>query len=69
MQYNQLKNGDSLLFTHGNYKGKMGCCDCGLVHDVQVQILKRKKVKITFVRNERSTGQRRRWQKIKIIKK
>lgn len=49
----------------------MVCCDCGLVHTVVVMAGKEKdKGLIGFAvkRDNRSTGQRRRWKKIKITR-
>lgn len=40
-------------------KYRLFCCDCGLVHDV-VFILEEGKLYMTAVRNNKSTGQRRR---------
>ena len=42
-------------------KYRLFCCDCGLVHDV-VFILEDGKLWMTAVRNNKSTGQRRRKQ-------
>lgn len=39
------------------------CCDCGLVHEVKVRVSKRNGPQIQFNRDNRRTGQVRRWQK------
>lgn len=42
---------------------KMACCDCGLVHDMDFRIVgdKAKRIQFRVARNNRSTGQVRRW--------
>lgn len=39
---------------------KMCCCDCGLVHEMDFRVLKGK-VQFRVRRNNRATGQVRRW--------
>ena len=41
----------------------MACCDCGLVHDMDFRIVgdKAKRIEFRVARNNRSTGQVRRW--------
>lgn len=36
------------------------CCDCGLIHTV-IPKIKKGRVWVQFIRNNRATGQRRRW--------
>lgn len=43
-------------------KYKIGCCDCGLVHIAEFRIWKGR-VEFRMKRNNRSTGQLRRWMK------
>lgn len=43
---------------------KMECCDCGLVHTLDFRIYKGR-VQLRAWRNNRSTGQIRRWKKKK----
>jgi hypothetical protein len=49
---------------------RLGCCDCGLVHDMKFKVIG-KRVYIKAKRNNRSTAQKRRgskhwvWEKIK----
>ena len=38
------------------------CCDCGLVHNISIDVVKGK-IDVVFVRDNRRTGQRRRWNK------
>jgi hypothetical protein len=48
---------------------KMACCDCGLVHDLEFRIVENgKRVEFRARRNNRSTGQIRRHQGIKVKK-
>ena len=44
---------------------KMACCDCGLVHDIDFRIRK-KRIQFRVRRNNRSTGQFRRWNNITV---
>lgn len=39
---------------------KMACCDCGLVHQIQFR-LRKGKVEFRAFRDNRATGQRRRY--------
>ena len=41
---------------------KLACCDCGLVHRLDFRLW-RGRVQFRAFRNERSTGQMRRWMK------
>jgi hypothetical protein len=43
---------------------KLGCCDCGLVHIIDFRIVG-KHIEMRANRNERSTGQKRRYLKLK----
>jgi len=47
---------------------KISCCDCGLVHEFEFRIVDGK-VEFRARRNERSTGQKRRWMKQKSSSK
>jgi hypothetical protein len=42
---------------------KLSCCDCGLVHTVDIEVLSDGKVKLTYTRDQRATGQTRRYKK------
>jgi hypothetical protein len=58
------KDGDWSEWVYPNrIKYKFACCDCGLVHDMQFDLLKRglgKAIVFRARRNNRSTGQMRR---------
>lgn len=43
---------------------RLGCCDCGLVHDMDFRIVSGR-VQFKVKRNNRATGQKRRYKKIK----
>ena len=61
--YGEIKNG----MPFDVYKSQclnFACCDCGLVHNVQFKN-KRMSTEITMFRDNRRTGQKRRWKKIK----
>ena len=42
---------------------KLACCDCGLVHTMDFRIYKGR-AQFRVFRNDRSTGQIRRWMKV-----
>lgn len=43
---------------------KLACCDCGLVHDVDFRVSEDlERVEFRVFRNNRATGQIRRWMK------
>lgn len=46
---------------------KLACCDCGLVHNLDFRIVKyaknQRKIQFRAFRNNRATGQMRRWMK------
>ena len=44
---------------------KLICCDCGLTHDVRL-LTDGRNIRLRFWRNNRSTGQHRRWQNITV---
>jgi uncharacterized Zn finger protein len=46
----------------------LACCDCGLVHDIKISILKDKKIKLVFNRDDRRTAQIRRYGKTELQK-
>lgn len=54
----QLKDGDGIQLKVGD-KFSFQCCDCSLVHNVKVSA-KDDTFVLTFERNSRMTGQRRR---------
>jgi len=63
MAYNKLYDGDGLEFSGRRTIHHLKCCDCGLVHRIELTISRRKKktkVRIRFWRDERATAQGRR---------
>lgn len=63
-EYQPIEKGDILEIPNGRYVN-FACCDCGLVHRIDVKI-KNKKTQLKFIRDNRRTGQRRRRQKITV---
>lgn len=43
----------------------LACCDCGLVHKIKV-VANNRRVRLRFWRDERRTGQVRRYRKIRV---
>ncbi len=58
MSYEKVEAGQWIQPQSKGYK--MSCCDCGLVHTVDFRIYKGK-IQLRAWRNERSTGQIRRF--------
>jgi len=55
MSRETLRDGESVIISAGKYT-EIGCCDCGLVHDVMVSYDPlRRLVSMTFERNAEST--------------
>ena len=46
---------DNKWWYWGKGKGTHTCCDCGLVHDVIMQVTKDKMIKTKWTRNEEAT--------------
>lgn len=66
MKYDKPRAGEWVYPTRKGYK--LACCDCGLVHRMDFQLLKQsKRSKILFrvFRDQRATGQVRRHMKEK----
>lgn len=63
MKYIQLKNGDSFEIEKTGGIINFSCCDCGLVHRFAITIEKSGNVGFALERNNRATGQRRRYNK------
>ena len=61
-KYITLNNGDSFEIERGGVIN-MGCCDCGLVHNILVAIKGNNNVRLTIFRDNRRTGQKRRFNK------
>lgn len=60
MKYPSPRAGEWVQPVRRGYK--MACCDCGLVHQMDFRI-KDKRVQFRAFRDNRATGQFRRWRK------
>lgn len=61
MKYPQLKDGEAVRFDPDRVKLYFACCDCGLVHRINVtRHRKTRNLTMRWYREERRTGQRRR---------
>jgi hypothetical protein len=58
VKYQSTKNGEWVQPVKRGYK--MACCDCGLVHRIDFRI-HANRVQFRAFRDERATGQKRRW--------
>lgn len=62
--YKQLKKGDSFEIDRTGGVINFSCCDCGLVHRFEVSINKNNNnIYFSISRDNRATGQRRRYNK------
>lgn len=59
--YEKPESGEWVQPVRKGYK--LACCDCGLVHRMDFRIYKGR-VQFRAFRNERSTGQMRRWRNV-----
>jgi hypothetical protein len=60
-------SGQIITYTLGENNHRIRCCDCGLVHDIHVVVTQNPAVaRMELRRNNRSTGQTRRWRGIKV---
>lgn len=57
----QLYDGDGFEIPASGGIIKFACCDCGLVHNFALAVEENGKIGFVQERNNRSTGQRRRW--------
>lgn len=65
-RYHQEVEGDDgwTRWVHPVMEGyRMGCCDCGLVHDMDFRVVG-DRVEFRARRNERATAAKRRWKKV-----
>ncbi len=62
MKYDEPEENEWVRPTQQDYR--MMCCDCGLVHHVDFRIVEGK-AQFRARRNNRATGQARRWMKEK----
>lgn len=58
-RYVHVKSGGPIYVIKG-VTFKMGCCDCGLVHDIIWEDDEDNRLKMTITRNERATAAMRR---------
>ena len=65
MKYKKLSNGEITTIYPDDEFEESGCCDCGLVHNINYRIKNKKTLEVSNTRNERATGQMRRWMKVK----
>lgn len=63
MEYKSLSDGEWTELDNEDHK--IACCDCGLIHKLEGKVTDNK-VSIRFFRENRSTGQYRRHNKIKV---
>jgi Zn-finger protein len=55
---NEVRDNQWWFWARG--KGTHTCCDCGLVHDVVMQVTKHKQIKTKWSRNAKETAAERR---------
>lgn len=67
--YKQMKSGEPYVFNPQKGMLRIACCDCGLVHDVYYKVSHRQKITRQYWRNERATGQIRRYKGIKLTRR
>ena len=58
-KYPRMNNGDKVFIRRGKEYFKVACCDCGLVHLMDVQLNREKKFVLRFWRDNRATAQLR----------
>lgn len=70
-KYRQVGNGEILRFSKAGSIMNLACCDCGLVHNIKVRRVYKGKdkgmVDIIMTRDNRRSGQIRRWNKYEKI--
>lgn len=65
-KYTQRKDNEGFEVPNG-VPYKLACCDCGLVHQIVILVPSLKKgtlIGMAAKRDNRATGQRRRWSKL-----
>lgn len=68
VKYDQIIDGE---WNDVPKEWRLGCCDCGLVHDMNFRIVKEGKVnyvQVQMFRNKRATNRKRNAKGIKIVK-
>ena len=61
MEYENTEDGEWIQPVTEGYK--ISCCDCGLVHKLDFRISEEGKIQFRASRDNRATGQRRRYGK------
>lgn len=64
MKYDHPEEGEWIFPVRKGYRHC--CCDCGLVHDVDFRV-QEGRIEFRVFRNNRSTGQIRRYSNIKVV--
>jgi len=59
--YKQRESGDIMVIPRNNRLQNIACCDCGLVHVFKYSVKKNGDIHIQVWRNNRATGQYRRY--------
>lgn len=55
-KYDQVYEGEPLVIFTGKRMLKLCCCDCGLVHDIDLKVLNNSKVQLKMYRNNRASA-------------
>jgi len=63
-KYKRVVDGDWETPRMTGYK--LMCCDCGLVHIINFKVINKKTIQLQAFRDNRSTGQSRRYKKIAL---
>ncbi|MCK5614822.1 hypothetical protein KAR91_73855 [Candidatus Pacearchaeota archaeon] len=61
VRYKELYNSEIYTIYPDTVIEASACCDCGLVHDIIYKIKNKETLEIMNTRNNRATGQMRRW--------
>jgi uncharacterized Zn finger protein len=61
MKYYVLQDGERIELGNKGEVIRFACCDCGLVHQIAFAIENNGNIGIAVKRDNRSTGQKRRW--------
>ncbi|KKK89007.1 hypothetical protein LCGC14_2737420 [marine sediment metagenome] len=58
--YPLIESGEAFILNPQKEAMGLACCDCGLVHRVEIRVAHRQKVTLRFYRLARETAQHRR---------
>lgn len=58
-KYEQIIEGIPFNLKTGKKALEIACCDCGLVHVVDIEVIDMKNIRLTFRKDERATEVRR----------